>query len=222
MAIISSATATAAATTKTNASSISEAAMGKEDFLALLVAQLQNQDPLNPSDPTEFTAQLAQFSSLEQLFSVNSSLAQMVDMQGQNSSLYALGMIGQNAVVAGNEFTLSGETVELGFELETAAEGVTLYVMDQNGTTVKTLQQDALSAGNHFVEWDGTNDASEAVGPGQYRLVAVANYGSGQELSAQTLVVSEVKGVDFNLETPRIITDLGSFDVNEVKSVRQI
>ena len=143
-------------------------------------------------------------------------------MQGQNSSLYALEMIGQNAVVAGNEFELSGETAELGFELKTAAEGVTLYVMDQKGVTVKTLEQSALSSGNHFVEWDGTSDAGEVAGPGKYRLVAVANYGGGQELSAQTLVVSEVKGVDFNLETPQIITDLGSFDVSEVKSVRSI
>jgi flagellar basal-body rod modification protein FlgD len=221
MSTVSSATA-AATTAPTNSSAISQAAMGKEDFLALLVAQLQNQDPLNPSDPTEFTAQLAQFSSLEQLFTINSNLGQMVEMQGQSSSVYALEMIGQNAVVEGNEFALSGESAQLGVELESAAEGVTLYVMDQNGANVKTLEQTALSAGSHFIEWDGTNDAGTAVEPGTYRLVATANYGGGVELPARTLVVSEVKGVDFNLENPQIITDLGNFNVSDVKSVRNI
>ena len=221
MATVSSATAAAAGST-TSTSSITEKAMGKEDFLALLVAQLQNQDPLNPSDPTEFTAQLAQFSSLEQLFTINSNLTEMVNTQTQNSSIYALEMIGQNAVVAGNKFEFSGEATELGFELKNAAKGVTLYVMDQNGVTVKTFEQGALSAGSHFAEWDGTNDAGEAVEAGQYRLVASADYGSDQTLPAQTLVVSEVKGVDFNNETPQIITDLGSYDVTEVKSVRKI
>ncbi len=221
MSAISPATA-ATTTSSSNSSSISEAAMGKEDFLALLVAQLQNQDPLNPSDPTEFTAQLAQFSSLEQLFTINSNLGQMVEMQNQSSSVYALEMIGQNAVVEGNEFALNGESVQLGFELESSASGATLYVMDQNGVTVKTLEEAALSGGSHFIEWDGTNDAGAAVEPGTYRLVATANYGGGEELPAQTLVVSEVKGVDFNLETPQIVTDMGIFDISDVKSVRSI
>ena len=213
---------TAAATSQTNTSSISEAALGKEDFLTLLVAQLQNQDPLNPSDPTEFTAQLAQFSSLEQLFTINKSLTQMVEMQGQNSSIYALEMIGQNAVVKGNEFELSGESAQVGFELESSAAGATLYVMDQNGVIVKTLEETALSAGNHFIEWDGTDDAGAAVGPGRYRLVATADFGKGEDLPAQTLVLSEVKGVDLEMEDPQIITDLGNYDLSEVKSVRSI
>jgi flagellar basal-body rod modification protein FlgD len=214
--------ATAAATSQTNTSSISEAALGKEDFLTLLVAQLQNQDPLNPSDPTEFTAQLAQFSSLEQLFTISKSLTQMVEMQGQNSSIYALEMIGQNAVVKGNEFELSGETAQVGFELKSSAAGVTLYVMDQNGVTIKTFEETALSAGNHFIEWDGTNDAGAAVDPGHYRLIATVDYGKGNEMPAQPLVLSEVKGVDLDLEAPQIITDLGNYDLSEVKSVRSL
>jgi flagellar basal-body rod modification protein FlgD len=221
MSTVSSATAVAA-TSQANSSSISEAAMGKEDFLTLLVAQLQNQDPLNPSDPTEFTAQLAQFSSLEQLFTINKSISEMVEMQGQNSSAYALNMIGQNAVVVGNEFELNGESTQLGFELDSAAAGATLYVMDENGVTVKTFEETALSAGNHFIEWDGTNDAGVTVASGQYRLVATANYGNGSELPANTLVVSEVRGVDLDSENPRIITNQGNYDLNEVKSVRSL
>jgi flagellar basal-body rod modification protein FlgD len=221
MSTVSSATAAASAAA-TNTASISETAMGKEDFLTLLVAQLQNQDPLNPSDPTEFTAQLAQFSSLEQLFTVNKNLTEMVATGNRNSSIYALEMIGQNAVLAGNKFEFKGGTTELGFELKQAADEATLYVMDRNGVTVKTFEDTALEAGHHFVEWDGTNDAGAVVDSGEYRLVASADYGGKQQEAAQALVVSEVKGVDFDDDNPQIVTDLGDFAVGDVKSIRKM
>jgi flagellar basal-body rod modification protein FlgD len=69
-------------------------AMGKEDFLTLMVEQLKNQDPMNPADATEFTAQLAQFSSLEQLFNINSSLEEMGSSTAEMQRLSALSMIG--------------------------------------------------------------------------------------------------------------------------------
>lgn len=223
MSTVSSATATTAATAPVKrSSSITEGVMGKEDFLTLLVAQLQNQDPLNPSDPTEFTAQLAQFSSLEQLFTINGSLSDLVEAQDKNSAVSALEMIGQSAAVAGNKFTFGGETVQLGFELTSSAKKVDLYVMDQNGTTIKALEENSLGAGNHFVQWDGRNDQGTDAGAGTYRLVAVADYGNGKKTAAQPLIISEVKGIDFNGDNPRIVTDLGSFNLNEVKSVRSL
>ena len=70
--------------------------LGKDDFLLLLVTQLQNQDPLNPQDPTEFTSQLAQYSSLEQLFTVNDQLGQLETTNGNVVQMTALGLMGQN------------------------------------------------------------------------------------------------------------------------------
>ena len=75
--------------------------MGKQDFLTLLVAQLQNQDPLNPDDPTEFTAQLAQFSQLEQLFNLNDSMKNLVTSNANSDKFATLQTIGKNVVFQG-------------------------------------------------------------------------------------------------------------------------
>jgi len=73
--------------------------MGKEDFLTLLVAQLQNQDPMNPDDPTEFTSQLAEFSSLEQLFNLNESIDGLADVQQKSDRLSSMELIGKEVVI---------------------------------------------------------------------------------------------------------------------------
>ena len=101
------------ATTASNASGSTSAAddqnsMGKEDFLTLLVAQLQNQDPLNPDDPTEFTAQLAQFSSLEQLFTLNESMDNLVASNASSDRLSTLATIGKEVAYHGDTFEYAG------------------------------------------------------------------------------------------------------------------
>ena len=100
---------TAAAQAKAKEADKGNDIMGKEDFLTLLVAQLQNQDPLNPDDPTEFTAQLAQFSSLEQLFNLNESMDKVATSVNDSQKLSALSMIGKEVAYADSEFTLKGE-----------------------------------------------------------------------------------------------------------------
>src|SRR5210317_754089 len=76
--------------------------MGKDDFLNLLITQLQNQDPLKPTDSTEFTAQLAQFSSLEQLGNVNENLKQLQDFQASINNSQAVSLIGKEITATGN------------------------------------------------------------------------------------------------------------------------
>ena len=114
---------TTAATGKSTAKSGKETVMGKEDFLKLLVAQLQNQDPLSPDDPTEFTAQLAQFSSLEQLTSLNDSMDNLVNSNANSDRFATLNTIGKNVAYHSADFTFKGEPVELGYQLDGQATG---------------------------------------------------------------------------------------------------
>jgi len=96
-----------AATTQNSANAAAAPAvsktMGKEDFLRLFTTQLKAQDPLNPMDSTQFTAQLAQFSSLEQLTNINTSLANMVSSQYSLQNVMATGMIGKEVQLANDE-----------------------------------------------------------------------------------------------------------------------
>ena len=103
MADIASITSGAAAAALTSAGATSKS-MGKDEFLKLMVAQLQNQDPLEPQDPTEFTSQLAQYSSLEQQITMNSNLGKIVEMSSSFERQTALETVGKE--VAGRTSSL--------------------------------------------------------------------------------------------------------------------
>src|SRR3989337_4601749 len=115
-------------------------AMGKDAFLKLLVTQLQNQDPLNPTDNTEFVAQLAQFSSLEGIQNLNTSLG---DMKGSMNALQEFGsasLIGKNAKAESSSFVYGGAPSKLGFSLGSDASSATLIIREPSGKAVKEIE----------------------------------------------------------------------------------
>jgi flagellar basal-body rod modification protein FlgD len=193
-----------------------KSALGKEDFLKLLVSQLQNQDPLNPSDPTEFTAQLAQFSSLEQLSNVNKNLEQLVSSQ----SVEAMSFIGREVVAENSGFRLDADGVDLGYRLEGQAEEVTLFVQDNLGRTVASLPAEGLTAGEHFMAWDGKDENGNDVPPGDYQLLVSALQGEDEAVPAASLLKARVTGVDLEPSGTLLVTDAGSIPMARVRMVR--
>jgi len=195
------ATATTAKTGTSTSATKTADIMGKEDFLTLLVAQLQNQDPLNPDDPTEFTAQLAQFSSLEQLYNLNESMAGLTTAQANSEKLSALSLIGKEVSYNGSSFTFEGDPIAVGYQLDGIASGVTLSLQNADGKTVKTLEaaDTELKSGNHFITWDGTDMDGKTVADGTYKIVLSASAASsGGSVAAAALISSEVTGVDLS------------------------
>ena len=135
--------------------------MGQDDFLLLLVTQLSNQDPLNPMDGQEFAAQLAQFSSLEQLINLNEGVghnAQLSSLlaQGVNSGV-AAGLIGQEIEANGNGIEFNGSDVPLFYELGDDAANVTIEIKDELGAVVRTIELTDVTEGEHELVWDGKN-----------------------------------------------------------------
>jgi flagellar basal-body rod modification protein FlgD len=194
---------TAATTSGGATSSVAkkEDIMGKEDFLTLLVAQLKNQDPLNPDDPTEFTAQLAQFSSLEQLTNLNKSMEGLTTAQANSQKLSALSLIGKNVAYNGSSLTFDGEPVDIGYQLDGTASSVTLSVQDTNGKTVYTTQaaDTEQDAGNHFITWNGTDQNGNTVADGKYKIILqVSAAGGDSSIATAPLIRSEVTGVDLS------------------------
>lgn len=198
-------------------SGIEDVSMGKEDFLKLLVAQLQNQDPMNPDDPTEFTAQLAQFSQLEQLTNVNKSLAGLNTMSSEMQRMSALGLIGQEIIAQSDQFRFDGESVELGYRLEGPADEVQLYVLNQNGSTVAEIPVSGLAAGEHFIDWDGTGLGGAVLAPGDYSLVAKAIDGQEQEIATQGLIRGRVTAVDMAGSEAQLETSSGVFAMSKLE-----
>ena len=211
--------AATASTGKTTAKNSGDAVMGKQDFLTLLVAQLQNQDPLNPDDPTEFTAQLAQFSSLEQLFTLNDSMNNLVSSNANSNRLSTLGTIGKEVAYNGSRFNFSGTPVEIGYQLDGPASEVTLD-LQLNGATVTSLSGKDLTAGNHYLTWDGLNKDGIMSPPGKYTIVMRAKATNGETTSVAPLIKSEVTGVDLGgTNGGTLITKAGEISYNSIIGV---
>ncbi len=173
------------------------ATLGKEDFLKLLIIQLQYQDPLSPMENTDFMAQLAQFSSLEQLQNVNSNLqANFLLTQSLNNSL-ATNLIGKRVIAQGNQVYLAGdEGEEITFALAADA-GVTVEVYDAAGNLVKTLKGGALSSGRNQIHWDGKDSDGNQLPPGNYTYKLTATDSDGNSVDVTTYSTGLIGGVRF-------------------------
>ncbi len=177
--------------------------LGKDDFLKLLTVQLQHQDPLEPQDNTEMVAQLAQFSSLEQLENMNRNLASSLDLdliltQVLNNTA-AAGLIGKSVLAGGNSVMLeeSGEAVPIRFDLAANAESLTVAIYDESGTLVRTIEQKGVEAGRQSVEWDGKNSSGKGVSEGTYTFRVTATDGEGNAIGVNPLVMGSVDVVKF-------------------------
>ena len=141
-------------------------------FLKLLTTQLQNQDPLNPAEGTEFTAQIAQFSQLEQQVGTNEYLKQLAAQTNFNQQALAVSYMGKDVLVSGGlvNTETAGEKVEFVYSLENpSAAGVIIEVTDESGAIVRSLEGDGAS-GSHPVSWDGKDDGGEDLPAGNYRF----------------------------------------------------
>jgi len=172
--------------------------LGKDDFLNLLVAQLQNQDPLEPMDSTAFTSQLAEFSSLEQLSNVNENLEYLQMYQASINNAQAVSFIGKNIDALGNSIQLaSGETEEIHFELSNNSSSVFINIYDEAGSLVKYIENGPLGEGKQSVEWDGTDNGGNPLPEGIYKFEVMAVNANGDKVQTATYISDRVTGVTF-------------------------
>lgn len=171
--------------------------LGKDAFLKLLVTQLQNQDPLNPLDDKEFIAQLAQFSSLEQMTNISSGINALTDKTGEQDMLNAVNYIGKEVTAEGSEMTKGENYVTpVYFTLSGAASQVYANVYDANNNLVRTEKFTSMQAGEFAFTWDGKDYNGTAVNNGQYNVYFAAESPTG----AAVLVDTEVSGTVTALE----------------------
>ena len=174
-------------------------------FLSLLVAQMKNQDPLNPLDNAQVTSQMAQLSTVQGIENMNSSLEALVASMGTHQMAQAANLIGRGVLVPGD--TLRPNEVEgvMGFDLETPADKVTVTITDAAGATVRTLNLGEREDGINLVAWDGLDDNGDAVPDAAYRFkVEVVTDGNpvattALHLSMVNSVSQGSQGVQLNL-----------------------
>lgn len=181
-------------------------ALDKDDFLNLLVTQLQNQDPLNPMENTEFTAQLAQFSSLEELQNVNSGLEMLRLSQQAIHNTQALSMVGRTVTAPGDTIALrGGEAESVHYQLDDDARDVGIHLYDASGSLAASYRVGPLAAGRHTFQWDGTDAAGACLPDGSYGVVVLAAGDTGAAVTTRTCVTGRVERVVFDGGSPQLV-----------------
>lgn len=176
--------------------------LGKDAFLNLLVTQLQNQDPLNPQKNEEFVAQLAQFSSVEQLTNANDALASLYLAMSSMNNASMTQLLGKEVTAYGDTFHYDGEGGQtLEWEASGDASGATLVITDDSGKVVYTEDLGAINAGRGSVDWDGATIAGLAE-EGEYTFSVTARGEGSESVEIQTLVTGEIDGMDFSSGSP--------------------
>ena len=184
-----------------------QSVMGKDDFLALLVTQLQNQDPLNPADATEFTAQLATFSSLEQLQNINTTLGDVSTSQTVLTNSQAVDYIGKQIQAIGDQIHLNdGQADPIAFDVADDAAGVYVKMYNQFGEYVQDLELGPMSAGQHSVQWDGLDQKGQTASDGSYQYEVAAINADGNSVSVTSFTKGTVSGVYYKNGIAYLVT----------------
>lgn len=163
-------------------------------FLNLLVTQLKNQDPLDPLDTNEFTAQLVQFASVEQQIYQNSQLEQLVNIQTTNQVSSMVNFIDTVVEVDGQTFPLENGKATFTYSMPYNAKSADIIIRDANGITV--YQDDAiLDQGKHTFEWDGRNTAGQQLQDGAYTVLVTGLDAQNELLKIGHTIFGRVTGV---------------------------
>ena len=196
--------------------------MGKDDFLTLLVAQLQHQDPLNPAESTEFTAQLAQFSSLEQLQNIESTLSGFEVYQSTLNNIQSSGFIGKTVTATGSMFGVNGGNPDaIRFDLVNDADSVYIQVYDKFGGFVTDIQAGARQAGEQQVAWDGRDSNGAAVADGSYTFTVMAMNTDGTIVSSNSYTTGIVTGVDYKTGATNLLINDREVPISSVIRIEE-
>jgi flagellar basal-body rod modification protein FlgD len=195
-------------------------ALGKDQFVQLLLAQLQNQDPTSPMDGQAFVAQLAQFSSLEQLQGVSTRLDSLLLAQASANQLQTASLVGQDVLFTTSSVMLpdvGGTTV--GGELSGDAATVTVTIRDADGNKVRTLTAGPATKGSLEIPWDGRDEAGVPLPAGEYRVELAAADVEGKAVDIEARGRGRVTGVSFANGYPELLIDGRKVKLSDVLEI---
>ncbi len=189
-------TVAASATTPSNQ-------MGKEDFLKLLITQMQHQDPMNPLKNGEYIAQLAQFSSLEQMQNINDNLESSIKsdllMAQSISNSMITALIGKDAKVQTDTFNVKqNQETDIGFMADQPYSSAKLTIYDQNGSVVYHEDLGNAVTGENSFTWDGRDSRGNIAESGNYRVEVKLSNDDEDEKSATTFLNGNISSVKYH------------------------
>lgn len=208
----------AAATSKIN-SDESKFAKDFDDFLKLLITQLQNQDPTAPLDTNQFTEQIVQFSSVEQSINTNKKLDELITATRSGQASDIVSFTGKEVEAEGHNVTLKeGEDTVFAYNLEKKAKNAFVTIKDSGGTTIFSGTATS-NAGRNLVSWDGITNSGNKAEPGVYQVFVTSESDTGAFNEETTIVKGTVMGVNLDTETPTLIVNGEEISLDKVRFI---
>jgi flagellar basal-body rod modification protein FlgD len=206
-----------AATTKSATMSATEI---QDRFLKLLVAQMRNQDPLNPLDNAQVTTQLAQISTVSGLDKLNESLSGLTTSLMSAQSAQSAALIGRQVYAAGSTISLAaaGNKATGAVDVKEAATSVSVVIADANGAVVRRMELGPRAVGTTTFEWDGKTDAGVKAPAGNYVFQVSAVRGN-TAVATEPLSVGKVSGVSVSGGMKLTLDNGGNVALNDIKRI---
>jgi flagellar basal-body rod modification protein FlgD len=195
--------------------------LSKDAFMKLMLTQMKHQDPSNPMQSHEMAAQLAQFSSLEQLSNINGTLEMMKTQSAPQTNYQALALIGKHVSGDSSKLTrASGDTKHgASFDLLGDAANVKVSVRDSGGNIVRKLELGAMKKGRNSIEWNGLKDDGLAARPGEYKIAVEGVNNTGGKIYAKTDFGGRITGLNFTNEGPVLMVGNQTIKLSDVKKI---
>ena len=196
--------------------------LGQSDFIELLVAQMNNQDPTKPLDPSQFMNQLAQFSTVNGIQELKSAFDSLAGRLSSEQSLQAASLVGRSVLVPGGQGVLTaGGTVAGVVDLPQQTSELNLRIINAAGVEVRSLAMGGHAGGPVQFQWDGFADDGSPVAPGRYRVIAEALIdGNLQAIEAD--VETRVESITLNQDGSGTMLNLASGESMPLGLIEQI
>jgi flagellar basal-body rod modification protein FlgD len=212
--------ASTTSTTSGTSTSDSTNAVGSQGyFLQLLVAQMNNQDPLNPMDSSQMTSQLAELNTVQGIQQMSSQLTSLLGDVSTSQSYQASSLVGHTVLVPGTSLALADGQAVGAVNLAGDADSVTVTIKDSTGTVVKTEDMGKQSAGIVNFAWDGTTDSGATAAAGAYTF-SVAATAAGTKIDATTLSSGTLASVTPGTSGGQVfVSGVGNVQLSQVAEI---
>jgi flagellar basal-body rod modification protein FlgD len=195
--------------------------LDKDAFMKLMLAQMKNQDPTNPLKSHEMAAQLAQFSGLEQMQNVNTTLTEMLKAQKPNEGFQALNFIGK--AVAGDSAKVTrlkgDKDHEFNFTLPADAKDIEIKVKSADGDLVRKIDLHDMKQGDQRYVWNGKTESGSTAPVGEYQFSIEAKSSNGSKLFVKTDFSGVISGISYTKDGPLLMVGSQSVKLKDVKKI---
>jgi len=195
-------------------------ALGRDAFMTLLVAQMHNQDPLDPLDARDFVTQLSQLTGVEELTKIGDRMGHLEIAMVGVSNTQTSDLVGKHVEAKGDSMLLSdmggtSSSATLGADAST----VTIRIQDESGQTVRTITAGETATGEMPIEWDGNTDSGNRAPAGRYTVVVEAKDVNGRPVDVSTEVSGVVSSISYEHGYPELVVGDRHIALGNVTSI---